>query len=83
MSEVSNGGSKLPILPVMMLLLAAVVAGLSGWINKCDERLFQLTRDVPTRAEIQTLRSDLTARLDRIDSNVSMLLAGTRLPPHP
>ena len=83
MSEVSNSGSKLPILPVMMLLLAAVVAGLSGWINKCDERLFALTRDVPTRAEIQTLRSDLTARLDRIDSNVSMLLAGTHGPSRP
>ena len=29
----------------------------------------------PTRAEIQSLRTDLTSRLDRIDANVSALLA--------
>ncbi len=82
MTELNNG-SKLPVLPVLLVLLSAVVAGLSTWMARMDDRLFALTRDVPTRSEIQTLRGDLTARLDRIDSNVSMLLAGPRPSAHP
>lgn len=84
MFDAGNGsGSRIPVLPVLFVLLTAVIGGLSTWLLKVDDRLFSITRDVPTRQEIQILRSDLTTRLDRIDANVAMLLAGPRLSAHP
>ena len=79
----AGNGSRIPVLPVLFVLLTAVTGGLSTWLLKVDDRLFAITRDVPTRQEIQTMRSDLTARLDRIDANVAMLLTGPRLSAHP
>lgn len=73
-----NGGGNLPVLSVFLMLLTAALGALTTWMLKVDDRLFALTRDVPTRPEIQSLRADLTARLDRIDGNVATLLAAPR-----
>lgn len=74
----SNGngnGTKVPILPILIAIMTGSIGAFSTWAFKIDERIFSISRDAPTRAEIQTLRTDLTSRLDRIDTNVSMLLA--------
>ena len=77
MSETNgNGnGAKLPLLPLLIAIMTGAIGAFSTWALKLDERVFSLSRDAPTRAEIQTLRTDLTSRLDRIDANVSALLA--------
>ncbi|MBI1207517.1 MAG: hypothetical protein GC191_09555 [Azospirillum sp.] len=61
-----NGGTKLPVLPVLFVLLTAIVTGLTSWMFKVDDRLYALTREVPTRAELNT-------RLDRIDQALASL----------
>jgi len=77
MSETNgNGnGSKLPLLPILIAIMTGAIGAFSTWALKLDDRLYGLSREAPTRAEIQSLRTDLTSRLDRIDANVSALLA--------
>ncbi len=79
----NGNGSKLPVLPVLSILSTASVGALTAWIFRADDRLFGLIRDVPTRAELQVLRNDLTGRLDRIDAALAAALAAQRTPALP
>ena len=82
-APLTNGGSKLPILPMLLLLATASIGALTTWLFKVDDRLFSLSRDVPTRSEIQILRAELNSRLDRIDSTLATALARPQPIPHP
>jgi hypothetical protein len=76
-----SAGGKLPVLPVLLLLVSAMVGALTTWIFVVDARVFELARDVPTRTELQVLRADLTVRLDRIETSLSAVLASSRPSP--
>lgn len=83
LNDAPGNGSKFPVLPVLLVFLSAAVGALTTWGVRIEDRLYALIRDVPTRQEIQSLRTDLTGRLDRIEANLTTVLARPQLPLHP
>ena len=80
---VLTGKDRSPVLPILVLLISAALGALTSWMVRVDERLYGVVRDVPTRAEIQVLRSELNGRLDRIDATLATALARPQSIPHP
>jgi len=73
--DLSNGnGPKVPLLPVFLVLLSIVISGLGWWLNKVDERLFEVSTSAPSREEVQELRREINGRLDRIENQTARLV---------
>ena len=82
MTSANNGNGKLPTLPVLLVLMTAVTGALTTWALKLEDRIYDLSRNVPTRAEFSELRSKMASRFDRIEDQLQRLIAqGVRPPP--
>jgi hypothetical protein len=63
--------------PILMALIGVVLTGLTTWMFRVDDRMYTMFRDSPSRAELAAMRTELTARLDRIEG-LLMTLSGPR-----